>query len=275
MSVSMLCLSAMVRLELPHLNVISKMDLVRERNADGSWSSTEVIEEIEIPSSLLDLVRARVSRLSEDERHLLDVAACWGPSFDASLIGEALGLRRLPVLQSFARIESRDRLVRSEGRHFAFDHHQVQEVLYDALPEMLREEYHLALAEALEARSGERTGAATGETAVQLATHFLRGADARRAVPYLRDAIEHLSAGFLPARAAELAERVLEPPGLFAGEERAKILLRLAGPTGIYDALTRHDRWEELARELLEVAEQLDDDSWRGKAERTLGLVLH
>ena len=42
-------------------------------------------------------------------------------------------------------------------------------------------------------------------------------------------------------------------PPTISGEERAKILLRLAGPTGIYDALTRHDRWEELARELREL----------------------
>ncbi len=33
-----------------------------------------------------------------------------------------------------------------------FDHHQVQEALYEGLPELLREPYHAAMADALAAR---------------------------------------------------------------------------------------------------------------------------
>jgi tetratricopeptide (TPR) repeat protein len=241
------------------------------RNADGSWTSTNVIDDIEIPSSLLDLVNARIAHLGDEERHLLDVAACWGFEFDASLVGEALGLRRLPVLQAFAKLEARDRLVRSEGRSFVFDHNQVQEVLYDALPEMLREEYHLALAEALESRGGK----ADGITALRLCSHFQLGGDERRALPYLDEAITHLRKGHRDGQAADLATRVLAVPGLLEGEKRADLLLRLAGPTGVFDSLSRVEEWHALAEELSQLAEELDDDVWRGRAERSVGLVLH
>ena len=45
-----------------------------------------------LPSSVLDLVNARVADLDDDERNLLDVASCWGFEFDPTLVGEALGL---------------------------------------------------------------------------------------------------------------------------------------------------------------------------------------
>jgi len=43
--------------------------------------------------------------------------------------------------------------VRSAGRRYVFDHHQVQEKLYAGLSDLHRESYHAALAETSEARS--------------------------------------------------------------------------------------------------------------------------
>ena len=63
---------------------------------DGTWVGTKVFNEIQIPSSVLDLVNARVSGLTEDERNLLDMAACWGFEFDPVVVGNALGLPRIP-----------------------------------------------------------------------------------------------------------------------------------------------------------------------------------
>ena len=48
------------------------------QEADGTWVNTKVIKDIQIPSSLLDLVNARMADLSDEERDLLDVAACCG-----------------------------------------------------------------------------------------------------------------------------------------------------------------------------------------------------
>jgi predicted ATPase len=55
------------------------------RNADGTWAGTGVIERLTVPSSVLDLVRARISGLDEEERALLDVAVCCGFELDSLL----------------------------------------------------------------------------------------------------------------------------------------------------------------------------------------------
>ena len=88
---------------------------------------------------------------SQEEREVLDVASCCGFEFDATLVADALETARIPTFRRLARIEKQHRLVRAAGRRFLFDHQQVQESLYAGLPEVLREEYHGALAQAMAA----------------------------------------------------------------------------------------------------------------------------
>jgi hypothetical protein len=95
------------------------------RKEDGTWVRSQVIGRIEIPSSVLDLIQARIADLDSQERNLLDIASCCGFEFDPILVGEALGLQRIPLLQSLGVIEMRHRLVRSAGLRYVFDHHQI------------------------------------------------------------------------------------------------------------------------------------------------------
>ncbi len=192
---------------------------------DGSWHTTRIVEEIQVPSSVLDLVNARVADLGDDERNLLDVAACWGFEFDPLLVAAALGLERVPALQTLGRVEKRHRLVRSAGRRYQFDHHQVQEALYGALAEPLRESYHAALADVLERRLG---GNVTGDDAVALCEHLLAGAQGERALAYLGAALDHLEQGYQNNQAVVLADAALVVPGLVTNRERAELLLRKA-----------------------------------------------
>ncbi len=241
---------------------------------DGTWVSTRVIGEIRIPSSVLDLVNARVADLSEEERDLLDVACCWGFEFDPGLIGDVLGIGRIPLLKRFGQIEREHRLVRSSGRSYVFDHHQVQEALYGTLHEQMREEYHAALADAL----ATRTKAAEkdpeqldGALCVDLCEHYLAGARGEDALRYLPAAQAHLAKGSLHAQVAALSERALAVPDLLAGPERAKALLRLCAAL---DMLGRRARQEECAREAERLAEETGDEELRGLAAGALGWVL-
>jgi serine/threonine protein kinase/tetratricopeptide (TPR) repeat protein len=241
---------------------------------DGTWASTQVIQDIAIPSSVLDLVNARVADLGDEERNLLDVAACWGYEFDATLVGEALGLRRLPVLQTMAKIEKRDRLVRASGRQFVFDHHQVQEALYGALPEMLREEYHFALAEVLESRTMAADAdveTLDGALCVDLCEHFLASAQAERALRYLDTAIEHLIDGYLFAEVIRLADRALAAPEGLAGTRRVELLIRQSKWLNYRADI---DRAVACAREATAVADRSDDVLCRARARLQLGALL-
>ncbi len=241
---------------------------------DGTWVGTKVVGDIQIPSSVLDLVKARVAGLSEEERDLLDVACCWGFEFDPGLIGDVLGLGRIPTLKRFGQLERAHRLVRAAGRTMVFDHHQVQEALYGSLLEQLREEYHAALAAALETRTNaadQDPETLDGALCVDLCEHFLEGARGESALRYLPAAQRHLARGYLHAQVVSLTERALAVPGLLGGSERAKTLLLLAHAL---DLMGRRARQEECAREAEQLAEEAGDDEVRETAARALGVVL-
>ncbi len=244
------------------------------RKPDGTWATTKFIAEIEVPGTVKDLIFARVGSLTTEARNLLDIAACAGFEFDPVLVGEVLHVGRIPVLQRLAAVEKSHRLVRSVGRRFAFDHHQVAEVLYAGLPEMLREDYHAAIAAALEAKSDAASKKPTdldGALCVDLAEHFLKGAQGQRASRYLDAALDHLEKGYLNDVAVRLADRALAVPGRVAGRERCVLLLRKADRL---DLLGRRDAQRAALEEAVTLADANGDAALRARALRSLG-ILH
>jgi tetratricopeptide (TPR) repeat protein len=241
---------------------------------DGTWVGTRVIDDIKIPSSVLDLVNARVAELTADERDLVDVAACWGFEFDPLLAGEVLGVGRIPLLKRLGQIERRHHLVRAAGVRYAFDHHQVQEALYGSLSELLRREYHAALATALEVRTKaaeKKPEELDGALCVDLAEHLLKGAQGARAMRYLDAALTHLEKGCLNDAAIRLADRALAAPGLVADGERCDLLLRKAARL---DLLGRRDAESAALDEALLLADAAGEPLRRARARRARGRHL-
>jgi tetratricopeptide (TPR) repeat protein len=241
---------------------------------DGTWVTTRVIDEIQIPSSVLDLVNARVADLSEAERDVLDVACCWGFEFDPLTVGEVLGLGRIPLLKCLSHIERQHRLVRASGRRYVFDHHQVQEALYGSLSELLREEYHAALAEALETRTravDQDPEKLDGALCLDLCEHFLNGGRAESAARYADRALTHLEDGFLNPEAVALAERILDVDGLLTPERRAAMLLRLAK---LLVFVGRREPGRTAAKEAEALAQSVGDTALAAEAALALGRNL-
>ena len=243
------------------------------QQTDGTWVSTQVIQDIQIPSSVLDLVSARISDLSQEERDLLDVASCCGFEFNPGMLASVVGHGRIPVLKSLAQIERAHRLIRSKGRHFVFDHHQVHEAIHDSLPEMLREEYHAAVADTLEVRenAAERDPAGIdGALTVDLCEHFLKGAQGERALRYLDAALDHLEARYLNDQMIALADRALEAEGLLEGNRRVEILLKKNEPLSLMGKPAMQEAALSQARRL---AEQEAEQTSLAKVELATGAL--
>jgi serine/threonine protein kinase/tetratricopeptide (TPR) repeat protein len=244
------------------------------KRPDGTWITTRAIREIEVPPSIVEVIQARVSDLHADERNALEVAACVGFEFDAALVGAVLGVEPIPLLQRLGRIEKRHRLVRSVGHLFGFDHHQVQEVLYAGLSPPLREAYHAAIADAIETRSGAASREPKdidGALCVDLAGHFLEGAQGRRALRYLDAALAHLETRWLNDAAVRLVERALASPGLVAGDSRCDLRLRESVRLHL---LGRRDAERAAIEEALALADAGGDARRRVRARIKLGLHL-
>ena len=233
---------------------------------DGSWVSTQAIREIQIPSSVRELVEARIAELDDAQRELLDVAACCGFEFDPLLVGDVLGLADIPLLRRLGRLENPHRIVRSAGMRYVFDHHQVQEALYEAQSGLLRQRYHAAIGEALERRAGDATD---GATAVELCEQFLKGGRGEPALRYLDGALEHLTSCYRNDQAAGLAKRALEIPGLLGGTRRAEVLLSLAARV---HRLRRPEEEEAALKEALALAEEDGDPRLRARAHLAVGV---
>jgi len=173
-----------------------------------------------------------------------------------------------------SQIERRHRLVRCAGERFAFDHHQVQESLYAALPRQLAREYHVALATALEERVGA-TGRdprdLEGDVRVHLCEQFLKSSQPERAVKYLRPALAHLADGFLRAEAVKLADVALSAPGLLVGPERVEVLLE----AGMHlHFLESHERRLAMSIEAEGIAREAGNEGLLAKARNARGGCL-
>ena len=212
------------------LRGLRESGLISERD-DGSWTRTGEIRDIEIPSSVMDLIEARIHGLDEEDQEVLDVAACCGYRFDPLLVAATLGLSRIPLLRQLGRLERTRRLVRSAGMSWTFDHHQVQQALYDGISELLRREYHGALGDTLERLRGAADAdpeTLDGELVLELCEHFLRSGDADRTRRYVFGAVTHLERSYLNESAVDLCQRALDAPGLLEPEQRCRILNRQA-----------------------------------------------
>ena len=162
-----------------------------------------------IPRTVRDLMLARVRGMSDSERALLDLAAVNGFEFDADLLARVLGTPRLAILQQLASLARRTGIIAAAGPGFRFDRHQLRDVLYEALPPLLRNEYHLSLAEAWQARSGPAADAGTGPGAVFLAEHYLRGGEIDKGLQCVLPALDHLGRQYQSHAQLELIELAL------------------------------------------------------------------
>ena len=240
------------------------------RAEDGSFTLSRAVEAIDVPDVVRDLIDARLRELSKEEREILDVGSAQGFEFDADLVARVLDRKRVAVLQDLAEIERRLGLVKAAGRAYQFDHHQIQEVVYEDLNEGLRSEYHTLLAEARGALE-EGTPTPGGEAAAFLASHHLRGRTPREASPFLPAALGHLLGTYRHEAAIDLAQRALAEHALLAGADRIHTLERVADG---YDLLGRWDEEQQALEEAVALVDATGDDARRATLRNRLGTVL-
>ncbi|MFN8548694.1 MAG: tetratricopeptide repeat protein [Candidatus Eisenbacteria bacterium] len=258
-------------------NPLFLLEYLRALDASGDLSATALdqarrrLSDLSTPGSVQRMIQARCSAIAEEDQEVLDVASCLGFEFEAELVARALGQDVLPVLRRLAAIERRHALVRSSGRRFVFDHHEIHQALYGGLFEPLREQYHAALARAVESREGVASkdpSTLSGAIAAFIAEHFLRGGEGESARRYLQPAIKHLEGTYAHDAAVRLADLALLREGFLTGLARVEILVLKARSL----SLQGHAAEEEATlREQFRLAEESGDRKARAEAHVLLG----
>jgi adenylate cyclase len=155
---------------------------LKERGLLAS-GATSTLAEAEVPATIQDLLTARIDRLPESAKRVLQVAAVLGREFPLPLL-EAVapaGIDLPGELATLGRAELLNETALFPERRYRFLHLLVQQVAYQGLLLKSRTELHARAGLALERLSAERQDEALQE----LARHFARSPDRERALHYL------------------------------------------------------------------------------------------
>ena len=163
-----------------------------------------------LPTTIRELVSARIDALPANQRRLLLAAAVVGRVFWTGALTRVEG--NAAVLSDLLdSLEAHD-LIRREAsswiegeEQFSFKHVLIREVAYATSPRAIRKEGHAAVAEFLEAAT---SGA--GATATALAAHWREAGDDERALEYLLKAADDAGRGWAKDEAADLYRDALE-----------------------------------------------------------------
>jgi class 3 adenylate cyclase/tetratricopeptide (TPR) repeat protein len=174
---------------------------------DGSLRITDKIHSVVIPGTIQEVVMARIDRLDEPPRTLLQVAAVIGRSFFYRIIADILGRRpdaELAYLQerqliskhTTRRTATLQRRLFEEELEYVFKHALVQETIYESILQKRRKQLHLTVAQSIESIFATRLADFYG----MLAYHYSRADSLEKAEEYL------FKAGDEAARSAASAE---------------------------------------------------------------------
>lgn len=134
-----------------------------------------------VPDTIHDVVMARIDRLPDETKRLLQTASVIGREFSLRLLREVWqGVGRVePHLREVIRLEFIDEQVASERKSYIFHHALTQETAYGSLLERSRRTLHGIVGKSLETLNEDRI-----EVAERLVFHFGRSDDAEKAVDY-------------------------------------------------------------------------------------------
>ena len=184
----------------------------------GEWQiSAKAFEEVSVavPESVRRMIEKHLDHLSAEEQSVLSTASAIGMDFSVAAIAAALKVAVIQVDDCCDALVRRSQFLHRLGikeypdgtitTRYCFTHNLYQTALYERLPSTRRVQLHQLIGEYEELAHGERAG----EIAAELASHFERGSDSKRAVHYLLRAARNAVARFAHREAVALLTKSL------------------------------------------------------------------
>ncbi|HXI99384.1 MAG TPA: AAA family ATPase, partial [Gemmatimonadaceae bacterium] len=159
------------------------------KQSEGRWTGWQM-ETINLPSTIRDVVKTRIDRLSPNARTLANLAAVIGTRAPHETLARVSALSQTEIITGLDELLAQ-RVLEETGSvatiRYDFTHPLLQQVIYSELGQARARMLHATIAEALEALYGDASAAHADE----LALHFERAHSpqlARKAVRYLHAA---------------------------------------------------------------------------------------
>jgi class 3 adenylate cyclase/tetratricopeptide (TPR) repeat protein len=161
-------------------SLIESNTLVRD---NGHWRVTKHISEADISSTIQGIISARVDRLEQESKRILQEASVIGRSFYYEILKRTTALKN-SIDKNLSGLEHLD-LIKTKSiqpdLEYIFKHALTQEVVYNGLLKKERREIHERIAIVMEQLFQERLP----EFYETLAFHFARGLSLNKAINYL------------------------------------------------------------------------------------------
>lgn len=253
-------------------SLIERGDL---RGKRGAYALTTALRALEIPGSVRAVLAARIDRLGDEEKSLLQTAAVLGKAFEEPVLEKTTGRPRSRLAAPLASLQTAEMIFEDAlypVRRFAFKHPLTQEVAYHSQLQDGRARTHRKAARAL----ADLHPDTLDEKAALIAEHFEQGGEPLEAARFHARAAVWVGTRDIPEslrhdrRAIELLARAAETreTRTLGVHARAR-LLHLAWRAGMEAA--EEDR---LHAEGTALAEALTDERERARVAIPYGACL-
>jgi class 3 adenylate cyclase/tetratricopeptide (TPR) repeat protein len=221
------------------------------------------LEEVHVPPTLTGVLQARLDRLPEKERLVLQQASVVGRVFwdavvahlnrsvDGGLAEDAVR-HGLEALLKREMVYHRDLSALAGVEEYIFKHAILREVTYESVLKKARQSYHAVVAEWLVQHSSQRVG----ELTAIIAGHLEQAGKQAEAFEYLRQAGTEAAATFANEEAADYYSRAFALAPTDDLESRYALLL---ARERAYDSLGARPEQRQDLEKLEALAEALDD----------------
>jgi DNA-binding winged helix-turn-helix (wHTH) protein/predicted ATPase len=184
---------------------------------EDEWELVADVDKVEVgvPESIKQMIERQVDHLDAHKQRTLEAASVAGAEFSTLAVVAGLDEDRTVIEARCDELARQHHFIQAAGvqilpneevvSRYGFIHALYQNVLYERLSESRRMQLHRRIGERGEALYGDRAR----EIAAELAMHFERGGDYKRAVKYLQQAAEDDIRRFAYLEAVSLARRGL------------------------------------------------------------------
>lgn len=186
--------------------------------SDGRWELQVPIEQVVVgvPEGAKQMIDKQIDHLNIEQQRVLEAASVAGVEFPALAVAAGLQKDMIEIEEQCEELARRHQFIRSSGvsempdgtvtARYSFIHTLYQNALYERTGSARLAQLHQRIGVRGEEAYGERAGEIAGE----LAMHFERGRDFRRAAKYLAQAAENATRRFAYQEALALSRRGLE-----------------------------------------------------------------
>lgn len=175
---------------------------------NGYWRATQEIVNIDMPDTLNGLITARLDRLDDSTKQILQTGAVLGREFSFEILNEIVDAPELleEVLTKLQRRELLWEKNRVPLRILTFKHALTQDAAYNSTLLSKRRDLHARAADALINRQEDQ--------AAEIARHLLTARQQSRAVPFLVAAGDQAASEYAVNEASNFYNKVLEMQGI-------------------------------------------------------------